>query len=335
MDNRNSLGLLRLAAALLVLFSHQFALLGDAEPTLLSITTLGGVAVSIFFTLSGTLVWISWCNDPNVPRFFMRRLWRLLPALVTVTLLTVFLLGPITSSLDHLTYFTSPTTWKYLLNSIFVFRPHLPGVFETNPYPRAVNGSLWTLKLEFLCYCTIALVSLIKNFRRDFLVFIILIILIATSLAITLTTGHSSLNVNLFCLFWFGVVYAEFFIIRKPLRVNFLFLALIVIFSALILASSVNPYGLKLLILSSLSLCAVHCAMSIRYFYSLERRLGDLSYGVYIYAFPVQQAIIHSHPKLAFSQHLIFSSFITLLCAFTSWRLIEKPALRMKPKANS
>ena len=149
---KNSLDLLRLVAATLVLYSHQHVLTGLAEPSFFGWNTFGGAGVTIFFFLSGLLVWSSWERDPDARRFFMRRSLRIFPALWVVVLASVFLLGPALSSLSVPEYFSASATWRYLSTAILVVHNFLPGVFIDNPYPLAVNGSLWTLPVEFLCY---------------------------------------------------------------------------------------------------------------------------------------------------------------------------------------
>lgn len=83
---RNSLDLLRLVAATLVLFSHQYALLGQPEPSFFGWTSFGGARVTIFFFLSGVLVWSSWARDPDRWLLFVRRALRIFPALWVVVL---------------------------------------------------------------------------------------------------------------------------------------------------------------------------------------------------------------------------------------------------------
>lgn len=147
-SGKNSLDLLRLVAAALVLYSHQYALLGLPEPSFFGWTTFGGAGVSIFFFLSGMLVWSSWALDPDLQRFFVRRSLRISPALWVVVSCSVFLLGPVFSTLRGPDYFAAPETWRYLSTALLVGRHTLPGVFSDHPFPLAVKGSLWTLPVE-------------------------------------------------------------------------------------------------------------------------------------------------------------------------------------------
>jgi peptidoglycan/LPS O-acetylase OafA/YrhL len=61
-------------------------------------------------------------------------------------------------------------------------------------------------------------------------------------------------------------------------------------------------------------------------------RTGDYSYGIYIYAFPVQQTIASFYPKIPIGLYLLVCSFLTFVLAILSWHLVEKYALSLKPR---
>src|SRR5688500_17700189 len=124
--------LIRLGAALMVLVSHQFALLGLEQPRILN-QTLGICGVYIFFVISGFLVVQSWERDPHLLRFGIRRSLRLFPGLIFVVTLTPLLLGPLLTSQQIKQYFSSPDTWSYLSNIALIGVDRLPGLFEDNP----------------------------------------------------------------------------------------------------------------------------------------------------------------------------------------------------------
>lgn len=151
---RNNFDALRLLAAFLVLVSHQFPLLGAFEPrpAAMGEISLGGIGVYILFVISGYLVMQSWKRDPHLLRFAARRLLRLWPALCVLLGLTVFVLGPWVTAWSLHDYFASPLTWEFWSTLRMKPRYFLPGVFEDLPYPRALNGSLWTIPLEVRCY---------------------------------------------------------------------------------------------------------------------------------------------------------------------------------------
>jgi len=168
-DNR--FDILRLLAAWLVLFSHCYPLGGRASSEPLTrtagIDTLGGVGVAIFFVLSGYLVTLSLERSPHLLEFARRRILRIYPALMTICLLSVVLLGPLLTTLPQTTYWHQRLTWSYLLTaSAWIIQFPLPGVFADNPLPSAVNGSRWSPPYEITCYLVLALLSLVPGSTR-------------------------------------------------------------------------------------------------------------------------------------------------------------------------
>ena len=155
--HNNNINALRFIAAFMVIFSHSFVLVNNELPLIFGIS-VGGVAVDIFFVLSGYLIAKSWSRDENILRYFLRRFLRIFPALFVIVLLTIFVLGPLTSNLSPEAYFANPDVYKYLLNAILIRNDYLPGVFENNPYPNAINGSLWTLTIEACMYLLLPII---------------------------------------------------------------------------------------------------------------------------------------------------------------------------------
>ncbi len=157
----NAFDFLRFVAAFAVLYSHSFALLGLPEPFLIIGFPAANIGVYVFFVISGFLVCQSWDRDPSLARFAARRGLRLLPGLFVAVCFTVFLIGPLMTTLPLTRYFGTAGTWTYLLSNacLSIGQFALPGVFETNPIPAAVNGSLWTLRYEALLYIILAAIG--------------------------------------------------------------------------------------------------------------------------------------------------------------------------------
>lgn len=153
--------ILRLTGAALVIFGHSYALLGQRVPSMFG-QQPHVVGVKLFFLVSGFLITASWLRDPHLVRFVVKRLLRVMPALIAVVALTALVLGPIIST--DAAYFESPKVWTYVWRNIALLPYHeLPGVFEGNPHP-VVNGSLWTLPVEAFCYAlTPVVLTLISN----------------------------------------------------------------------------------------------------------------------------------------------------------------------------
>ena len=144
-------------AALLVIFSHSFSLVGK-EDWLYNITkgqmSFGGLSVGLFLFFSGLYISKSISQNSNITfcNFMKKRCIRIFPALFVTIFLTVFGLGPIMTTLSLKDYFLNIETYRYLLNVLLIMQHNLPGVFENNIAMATVNGALWTLPVEFLCY---------------------------------------------------------------------------------------------------------------------------------------------------------------------------------------
>lgn len=149
-DSRNNnFNIIRFVAAMMVVLGHMCHLVAVEVNQLLgqAVSTIG---VKIFFLISGYLIAQSFLNDSNIVRYCIRRFFRIIPGLAGVVLFAVFIIGPVFTILPIKDYFSHGTTWAYLKNIGLYIQYFLPGVFEANPYPDAINGSLWTLPVEVI-----------------------------------------------------------------------------------------------------------------------------------------------------------------------------------------
>jgi hypothetical protein len=154
----NAFDQLRLLGAILVIYGHSYVLFGRPVPTFAA-NTVSTLGVKIFFCISGYLVAVSWLRDPHLLRFLARRSLRIFPALIVVTLLTTFVLGPALTKMPLSRYFSEVGTYAYLNNIRLYITYFLPGVFEgTSPLANApsppVNSGV-TLALTQLVTQTI------------------------------------------------------------------------------------------------------------------------------------------------------------------------------------
>jgi peptidoglycan/LPS O-acetylase OafA/YrhL len=330
---KNSLDLLRLVAAAMVLFSHQFAVLGLPEPQFLGLNTWGGVGVSIFFFLSGYLVWTSWARDPSLVRFFLRRCLRIFPALWVICLLSVLVLGPLVTVLSVQDYFGSAATWRYGWTALLWTPYVLPGVFAGNALPGIVNGSLWTLPAEFFCYCTVAVLGglVLWMLRGRALPWSlgVLAAVACTHVGVAWIGARYWLYFEMIAMFWWGVFYG--YCVKSWPTPGTAAIAVL----ALLWFAVDGPRGWERTVLLAIAAGAVHLCRQLPQGARLTDRIGDLSYGVYIYAFPVQQLVVHACKgySLAFWHLWALSSVGTLALAWLSWHAVEARALRFKPGA--
>lgn len=334
----NNFNLLRALAATAVLVSHSHALTsghGEAEPLRASLgLSLGTLAVAVFFFVSGFLVTGSLQARGALRPFLRARVLRIFPGLVVCMLLTVFVLGPWATTLDTAAYLAHPRTWFHLLKNttlLFGVRMPLPGVFEDLPYPVTVNGSLWTLPIEFRLYLGLGLLSLIVARVPDAAAPRVLpaavAALAAVGVAAFLREPTEANTTALMC--------AQFFLgatlqcHRDRLRLTPRGAGLA---AALLAASTLNATAFAwafTLLLGYLVLWLAYVpGGALRRF----NRVGDCSYGLYLYAFPVQQALVSAWPGLTPAGLSAAALPLTLALALASWRLVEAPALRLKAR---
>ena len=308
-----------------VLVSHQFALTGRREPTPLPGlpgSSLGELGVLIFFVISGYLVTESWLRDPNPLRFAARRLLRILPGLTVVTLLLVFVLGPLVTSFDTRGYFADRLTWDYLRTIYLKIRYVLPGTFTNNPVPLAVNASLWTIPMEVQWYCVLAGAGMIGILRVRLLVLAAFIVFALVVLTRSGAPDYFRIFGAFFCAGLCLNLFRDVWSVRPVLAL------------CIGAAVSVVAYLAGIYYLSTLSLLAPAVVLFgtastpvIRRF----GRFGDLSYGVYIYTFPIQQTLVWATDnRLSYPAGLALTASLVLVAALLSWHLVEKPALSLK-----
>ncbi len=282
----------------------------------------------IFFSLSGFLVAQSWDRDPNIVRFATRRFLRIWPGLCVVTFLAAVVLGPLISTVPIKHYFLSAETREYFLTlKLTKVRFFLPGVFDTNPHQRLVNGSLWTIPLEIRWYAILCLFGLFGFLKRQCLLLAGILIFAFYVFALH-DAEHSlsrALNQEFGLFFMYGACMYAFRSVwkSKPLLIG----AIICTFS-IAFWSIGHPYiALFVLLPYSVILFGTASTPFIRRF----GRFGDLSYGLYIYAFPVQQTIVWlTENKMSFINGLTMTIICTTVFALASWHWVEKPMLSMK-----
>lgn len=314
----------------MVLVSHHYALTGQMEPSFFGIHSYGGLAVTIFFVISGYLVAASWQRDPSLWRFALRRFLRIWPALTAALVFTAYVLGAWVTELPLREYLTNRATANYLqglwMNIHFV----LPGVFEHNPYPRGVNGSLWTIPLEVRCYVILGLAGLIGllKFRSVFLLCIALYMgwFLARSNADLTGSIHYGRELSAFFLAGAALHALERQWSRRPAT----WAACIGISFAITWLFGWRHTAL----LIALPFVIIYAGTRATPYLRRAGRWGDPSYGIYLFAFPIQQLIIlYTWPALGFGGTLTIALLCTTALAYVSWHLLEKQALKFKPSS--
>jgi peptidoglycan/LPS O-acetylase OafA/YrhL len=337
-DKKNNFNLLRMVAATSVLITHSFAIaLGDpaAEPFRSALgMTVGNIAVDVFFVASGFLVAGSLLRSQNTFDFIMARATRILPGLLVAVMMTVLVCGFFFSSLPMSDYFTHKQTWLYIWRCVSLFRGvayQLPGVFEGNPLPGAVNGSLWSLQFEVWMYAALLGIWIVTSISRAarinfFQAAVLCWALLSWALLIqkTWAGSHVSEAVNLSAMFSSGAAWR---ILRDQIPLSRGFL----IVSFIGMCGSVgHPDWFRWFYLFSISHAVLYFAFVPSLIGQKYARCEDYSYGVYIYAFPIQQSLAAAYPGISVINMMALSMLLTAAAAVASWHWIEKPGLRLK-----
>ncbi len=335
----NNFDAIRLAAAALVLVSHAWPLStgNNAGEPLFALTrgqaTLGNFAVAAFFFVSGLLITQSWQQSRSLEHFARKRALRLFPALIIAVLLTVVVLGPLFTTLAPSAYASDASTWSYLWNILLRTVDTLPGMFASNPFPAAVNGSLWTLPYEVRCYAVIAvlgLAGLLGGWR--------------VTAAVTGLAAVASLvlwELRALAGSWNGIVVAlaqqaELFVpfglgMLAWLRRDSVSLGRLPLFGGLvILAAATQTTLFSLLAAYAMLLIVPTLAYAAAAWPRQITATGDYSYGLYLYAFPVQQTLVALLPGLGIAAQILLALPVTLALAALSWHFVERPALALK-----
>lgn len=335
----NSFDAIRLFAALLVVYGHAHPLTNTPSPQFYG-NSIQALGVKIFFVISGYLIIGSWQRDPSIFRFFKRRLLRILPGLVLVVFFSAFIVGPFFTALNLKEYFSNSRTLTYLGNIALYPQYDLPGVFLKNPYPVAINGSLWSLPAEVAMYVIGPLVCVLGlyMFRAQKIFF-----LLATAALMALSIYYlrvdplvrpiviygSSLSsfLDVAPYFMIGGVYSIFQYERRfslPLAC-----ASWIIISLL----QVGGYASEVVLYLVLPYVTLTLGMQQTRMGSKVQQFGDISYGVYLYGFLLQQCVASLFPVKGAEPlaNTIFTMVPLIIIATLSWRLVEKPILKYKP----
>ena len=332
----NNFNLLRMIGAGAVLVSHAFPISsgqGTSEPLADALgMTLGTLGVVTFFAISGYFISSSFHNRGSALEFAVARALRIFPGLLLVLVLTVLVLGPAFTNLPFSTYLLDKQTLLYIPKNLALWplQYDLPGVFNSNAYPDAINGSLWTLVYEVACYFMVAMVG-ISGFSANGWRFGIFLVAygawyISTIPLLNGSNPHLTIIRNFHELSLPFVIGMALFQLRE--RVGFR-LPIMVLLALAAVVSYGRIWFQEIFILAwaygLFFLGFLRWAPLLAY-----NRAGDYSYGMYIYAFPVEQSISAIYVGASSAVIIILSMPVTLLLAVLSWHCVEERALGQK-----
>ncbi len=337
----NNFDFLRLALAVLVLYSHCYPL-GTGSEELEPIRrftrgqmTGGAVAVDLFFVMSGFLITASAERSRGVGTFFRKRLARIYPAFVVAAVVAWVAVLPLSGG--SLPGGPLHNAGDFLLQTLRLREFSYRDAFATNPYPGALNGSLWSVQYEFWCYVGVALLLVCGLLRHR----VTLLIAFCASVVVSVlflqrgwvfggkwlgvVLGSPQLWARLLPMYLAGVV---FYLWRERIRLHVLGAVIAVL---LLAAACALPFGCAALFPVAGTYLVLFVAFSpqrqLRHF----GRFGDFSYGTYLYAFPIAQLLMKAIGRPVGAGVLFCCAApLTLLAAAGSWYGVERPFLQQK-----
>jgi peptidoglycan/LPS O-acetylase OafA/YrhL len=330
----NNFGALRLFFAVLVILSHSFELVdGDRSREILTslfgTLSFGELGVDGFFLISGYLVTKSFQESHSTGEYLLKRVLRIYPGYVVAYLICILALGPFVGG-----QIASLSGLKVLVRTVFLQPPYMDGAFAGTVYPM-LNNSMWTIAYEFRCYLLVLVVGLAGLLSKRS----ILIVLTVACLALSIEQpsvqnwfpyrfapylGDPNTSLRFTSIFGCG---ALFYVFRDRIRYDWR-------------AATLATCGLIALMFSRFAQPALAILGGyLLFWFALNVRstrlaaVGtkvDISYGVYLYAWPVQKLLIWMYPGISPWLVFIEATAIASILALGSWRLVEKPFLRLK-----
>ena len=326
----NNLTFIRLMAALSVIYGHTTAIVPGATPDWVVVTTgyafIGGVAVDLFFLISGFLVTASILNS-GVKNYVVSRVLRIYPALWVNLIIVTFVLGGIVTTLPLSEYLVNREVWTYFKGLAFTYQGgfFLPGVFAQNA-DKAVNGSIWSVIIEVWLYIVVLGLYLFGVMRSRALfntVFFVAIVAIWSDKALVPVSLSSSTLLNVCLFFYIG---SFLYINRDSVPVSPYFMLIALFLAGITLNTDRFAFGYILLMMT------FFCTVSFFKQFAWMDKWGDYSYGVYLYGWPSQQFTAWAFPGFSGTQNCVMSMTIALICGVASWHLVEKKALNLKKR---
>lgn len=335
----NNFGFLRLLFASLVILSHSAELI-DGNPSreilhsIFGTTTLGSLAVTGFFLISGYLITASLINSRTIQSYFTKRILRIYPGFIVASLISIFIFAPLSGGWVLIQNFSIADWLKIPFKMAILTQPWVEGAFATVKN-QALNASMWTIKYEFLCYVSI-LVLVLSSLKKRTMISVFVV-----SLAVYLYTVFANHDWVMTKPFDLSVhFYSKFLLAFSAGSLYYLYREQIVW----------HKYGSQFaFVLLVLSMCYERTAhlglvvfggyllfkFALDYKNTFLSQIGtrtDISYGVYLYAFPFQNLMIQYNGGISPNLLSFYTLIYTFIIGYLSWILVEKPFMDMKGK---
>ena len=310
----NGFGVLRLVLAVAIVAFHSYTLTHAAISGMVwQAQVAARLILPAFFAVSGYLVAGSLARCRGVGHFLVLRALRILPALAVVVAATALLLGPLLTSLPLAAYFADPAVAVYFQNIVALPRFDLPGLFQANLRSGVVNGALWTIQLEVMCYVLLAALAVVARGRMLTPACAVLLLLLLFPLhaavpaadflacfAAGVLLQRTARRVPMHPLAGVLALVSAFWLVTDPARLTWAVLPL--------------AYGAVWLGTRQVPAALTH---------------ADYSYGLYLSAYPLQQTVLHWLPA-AWWLLLLIALPVGLAAAALLWHAVERPILARK-----
>lgn len=330
---KNALNAFRLALAIAVILWHSFPLTGRDVDVPAVRQLLSSVHVDGFFAISGFLITSSWLRNPKVRDYLVARGLRILPAFYICLIITAVVIAPLGVAIQggpaaRLLFSAAPIEYIVKNGAVWVFKADIGGTPSGIPFPGSWNGSLWTLGWELLCYLAVVVLGVTGLLGRVWLLPAATALAVLWSAVVPPTTWEAPTpeqNAARFALMFFAG--ALIYQCRNVLPARWSLVAVSVV---VVLACGLLPnYRVIAAVPLAYAIIVSGALISNRRF-SLRT---DLSYGVYIFAFPIQRLLViggldSTNPFALWG----IATLATLPIAALSWFLVEKPALGCKTR---
>ncbi len=341
MHLKNNFDFLRLMFSFWVVYSHAFPQTGQRYLDWLfrhsGQVTFSKIGVAGFFVISGYLVFQSMERSSTWLGFLWKRFLRLYPAFIVVLLLTV-ILGPIVYQNAETPYWQNSEVFSYIHRNLRLYPMQygISGIFSQNPMPDYINGSLWTLVYEFSSYLFLALIFMVRKNRKLLLLALLTTFAFYMYAVVFPNPKIDNWQYGIIQGFHFVELGAYFvagsllgFFKVEKWRADIKNALIILSFLAIIISLTFGAY--KYVGHFALPLFSILFGLaSYPIINQVKDKIGDISYGMYIYAFPIQQTLSYYYPKLSPEGSWIFGGLLAGLFGYASWHLIEKRALKFK-----
>ena len=333
MMRENNFNFLRAFFATLVIVSHGPEIIDgnrSREPFTMLFHTLsaGEFAVNAFFMLSGYLILQSWRSRPDVVVFMEKRILRIYPGFILASVLCIVLFGYLGGGAH---YFSELDLPRLAGDMLTLHMPELPPVFQGSHYP-FVDDSMWTIQYEFACYLFVAVVGQLSGKQMAKVWWGVAVLVFLAYLANRMGIANITTNRFGFFLLRFLVLFSAGGCFALAGGATWWRTRPVVAVAMLLLLTGLFSHRLVDLVYATAGGVVLFAVALDRTPWLLwYNRLPDLSYGIYLYAWPMEKLLVQWWPQqsvfLVVPEVFLFS----IAAGWLSWHVIERRALSWKP----